>query len=174
MASNWALPTIIEQYSESNYEDIHIPWISENNFENIKTKNGKHLKLSRDILHIARDPKTDIKEKTYFLKCTGFNFINLPTIISGIELKLTANRFGRITDDTIQLIFNNELLGENLASLTLEQTQIYGDRTDKWNTTITIENVLTNLFGVVIRFKSHPNWPHKSNIFVDSVELRIH
>lgn len=174
MTSNWALPTIIEQYSEEGAETMHVPWNSEENFNNIKTKNGKSLKTIRDLVHIARDPKIDITEKTYFLRCTGFSFLNLPTAISGIELKITSNRFGRITDDTVQLCLNENLIGDNYATLNLEPIKIYGNDTDTWNTDLTTQNVSTTSFGVVIRFKSHPSWPHKSNIFLDCIELRIH
>lgn len=174
MTSNWALPTTIEQYSEEGAESVHVPWNSDENFNNIKTKNGKSLKTIRDLVHIARDPKIDITEKTYFLRCTGFTFVNLPNTVSGVELKITSNRFGRITDDVIQLTLNGNLIGENYASLSLEPIKIYGNEDDKWNTDLTSQNILSNSFGVVIRFKSHPSWPHKSNIFLDCIELRIH
>jgi len=27
---------------------------------------------------------------------------------------------------------------------------------------------------VVVRFQSHPNWPHKCSALVDAIELRVH
>ncbi len=171
MTSNWALPQIIEQYAESEEHDVS--WNSENNFQSIKTKNNKFLKTSRDLLHIARDPRSNIKEKTYFLKCTNFNLINVPEQISGIELKLTSNRFGRITDDLIQLTLNSNLIGENFADFDLSPIKIYGNSTDNWSSNLTRDQILSNFFGIVLRFKSHPNWPHRSSMLIDSVELRI-
>lgn len=174
MASNWALPRTIIQYAETGAEDSHISWLELDNFSNLKFKDGKHTKTVRDLLHIARDPKTDIKEKTYYLKLTNFNFENLPDTLSGIELKITMNRFGRITDDTVQLVLNNNFIGDNAADLELNPIKIYGNSTTLWNTNITISDVLDNSFGVVLRFQSHPKWPHKSTPLIDSVEIRIH
>jgi hypothetical protein len=171
MASNWALPTIINQFSETGAENSHVSW---QNLENVKTFNGKSTKTNRDLIHIARDPRHDILEKTYFLKCTGFNFINVPPTISGIELKLTSNRFGRITDDTIQLSLNDEIIGENLGTLDLLPNKLYGNETTLWGTTLNSNDVLQLSFGIVLRFKSHPNWPHKCSMLIDAVELRVH
>jgi hypothetical protein len=173
MTSNWALPTTITQYAEEGAESAHVSWIDDG-FSAVKNKDGKSIKTSRDLLHIARDPKKNIKEKTYFLKITGFNFINVPDVISGIEMKLSMNRFGRITDDTIQLTVGNSLKGENQANLILDPIKIYGSESNKWESNVTKSDVLDSSFGVVIRFKSHPHWPHKTSALIDSVELRIH
>lgn len=174
MSTNWALPSIITQYSESGAEDKHVAWDNERNFSSLKSKDGSHTKTIRDLLHIARDPKHDILEKTYFLKLTGFQFMNVPQSLSGIELKITMNRFGRITDDTIQLCLSDNLIGQNFADLNLAPIKIYGSATDLWNTSLTSNNILENTFGVVLRFQSHPRWPHRSSAFIDAVEIRVH
>lgn len=174
MTSNWALPTNINQYAEPGAELFHVSWNEIDNFYAIKNKDGKNIKTSRDLLHIARDPKQDIKEKTYFLKITGFNFVNLPSSLSGIELKLSMNRYGRITDDTIQLVLNDILIGVNQSTLSLDPIKTYGGTSNMWNTNLTISDLLDPTFGVVLRFKSHPQWPHKNSALIDSVELRIH
>jgi hypothetical protein len=174
MTSNWALPTIITQYAEETAEDDHISWVEVDNFSSLKSLDGRSIKTSRDLLHIARDPRHNIKEKTYFLKVTGFNFINLPSNISGIELKITSNRYGRITDETIQLTLNNTVIGDNQASLDLNPIKIYGGTDNIWNTNLTTVNLLDPSFGVLLRFQSHPRWPHKNSIMLDSVEVRIH
>lgn len=174
MTSNWALPTTIEQYSESSAELVHVSWDSFDNFNNLKTNNGKSVKTSRDLLHIARDPRHDITEKTYFIKCVGFNFVNLPLVPSGIEVKLTSNRFGRITDETVSLTLNNELIGDNHASLDLSPIKTYGNNNDMWNTTLTQSDIQNSSFGVILRFQSHPNWPHKCSMLLDAIEIRIH
>jgi hypothetical protein len=174
MTSNWTLPTIISQYAEETAEDDHVSWIEVDNFSSLKSLDGRSIKTSRDLLHIAREPRHDIKEKTYFLKVTGFNFINVPDTISGIEAKITSNRYGRITDETIQLTLNNAVIGDNQASLDLNPIKIYGGNDNIWNTNLTTAGILNSTFGVVIRFQSHPRWPHKSSMMLDSVELRIH
>jgi len=174
MTSNWALPTNIIQYAEEGAEDAHISWIEIDNFSSLKTDNGKFIKTSNDLVHIARDPRHDITQKTYFLKITGFNFINLPATTSGIEMKLTMNRFGRITDDTVQLCIDNEIIGYNQATLDLNPIKIYGDQTSMWDTNLSISDVQNPSFGVALRFKSHPRWPHKSSAMIDAVQVRVY
>lgn len=174
MISNWALPNTVTQYSEEGGEDAHISWIEKDNFSGLKTVDGKSIQTSTDLLHIARDPKHDIKQKTYFLKITNFNFVNLPSTLSGIELKLTMKRFGRITDDTIQLCMNNELIGINQATANLDPIKIYGGENLLWNSNLTISDISQESFGIILRFQSHPYWPHKCSPMIDSVELRIH
>ncbi len=174
MTSNWALPTIINQHSEEGAEQLHVQWLDTDDFYAIKNKDGRSIKTSRDLMHIARDPKKDLTEKTYFLKITGFNFVNLPNALNGIELKLSMNRFGRITDDTIQLTLDGILIGENKTDSSLDPIKVYGGADDMWNTNLSIASVNDSTFGVILRFKSHPQWPHKTSALIDSVELRIH
>jgi hypothetical protein len=174
MTSNWALPTSITQYSEEGAELFHVSWDETENFAAIKNKDGKSIKTSRDLFHIARDPKKDITEKTYFLKLTGYNFINLPDQISGIEVKLSMNRFGRIMDDTIQLTLAGSLIGENKTDMSLDPIKVYGGATEMWQTNVSKAYISDPTFGVVLRFKSHPRWPHRSSALIDAVELRIH
>jgi hypothetical protein len=174
MSTNWALPSIVTQYSELGAEDNHVSWNSERNFSAIKNKDSSHTKTNRDLLHIARNPKHDIIEKTYFLKLINFRFINVPTSIAGIEVKVTMNRFGRITDDTIQLCLNDSLIGHNFADLDLAPIKIYGSTTNLWNTSLTYSDILDSSFGIVLRFQSHPKYPHRSSAFIDAVEIRAH
>lgn len=166
MSTNWTLPSLIIQYPEETAENNHIPWNDLKTFP---------LVTSKDLQHIARSPKPDLKDKTYFLKFSQFNFQNLPTTISGIELRLSARRKGRITDETIQLYIDNSQLGENKASLTLDPTKIYGGSNDKWGLEdISVSSVSNLNFGIIMRFQSHPKWPHKDSTIIDLVELRIH
>lgn len=174
MSTNWALPATVQQYAESGADDIHISWLNYDDFNNIKTKNGKSVRLTKDLQHIARDPKHDLKNKTYFLKCTNFNFVNLPSVINGIELKITANRFGRVTDDTIQLCLDENLIGANKASLDLSLIKTYGGTDDIWNTNLQIADLQNSTFGVILRFRSHPDWPHSSNVLIDAIEIKVH
>lgn len=174
MTTNWTLPRSVTQYSEPGGEAVHIPWLDADDFYGLKNLDGKSIRTTRDLLHIAREPRHDVKEKTYYLKITNFNFINLPITLTGIELKLSMNRLGRITDETIQLFLNDELIGDNHASLDLNLIKIYGSETDTWNTTLTMSDIQNSSFGVVIRLQSHPKWPHKSSPLIDAVELRIY
>lgn len=174
MTTNWALPKTIDQYAESGAEALDVSWQEVDNFNALKYVNGKYIKTERDIVHIARDPKHDIKEKTYFLRLRNFNFENIPGTISGLEVKVSMNRYGRIFDDTIQLSLNNDLIGNNFAGTDLLPVTIYGNNSEKWNTTLTKTDLQDPTFGVVLRYKSHPNWPHKNSALVDSVQIRVH
>jgi hypothetical protein len=174
MTTNWALPTNIEQYSETGAENVHVSWDNVDNFSAIKNLDGRSIKTSRDLLHIARDPKHDILEKTYYLRITGFNFVQIPEVISGIEAKITMKRHARITDDTIQLTLNDLLIGENQADLNLDPIKTYGSSNNYWNASLTSTDIQNSSFGIVLRFQSHPRWPHKTSALIDSVELRIH
>jgi hypothetical protein len=172
--SIWTLPKDISQYSEPGGEDAHVSWLEVNNFSALRSLDGKSVRTTRDLLHIAREPKHDITEKTYFLKLTNFNFSELPNTITGIEAKLSMNRFGRITDDTVQLTLNDELIGENQATLDTNPIKLYGSENSLWDTTLTPEDLQNPLFGIVLRFKSHPRWPHKNSALIDAVEIRVY
>jgi len=174
MTSKWTLPTSVTQYAESGAEDIHVSWDTNNDFYSIKNLDGKFVKTSRDLLHIAKQPRHDLVEKTYFLKATGFDFNQLPDVLSGIELRLSTNRNGRISDDTIQLCLDADIIGDNQATLSVDPTKIYGSETNLWGCNLNLQNIQNNNFGVVVRFQSHPNWPHKCSVLIDAIELRIH
>lgn len=174
MSSNWAYPTEISQYAQPDFENVHVSWNEIDNFNSLKYNDGRHTKTSRELLHIARDPKHDILEKTYYLKLTGFNFSDCPNSLSGIQARIKMNRGGRITDDTVQLSLNNDLIGHNLTDADLNPIKLYGGENNLWGTGLTLPDILNSSFGIVVRFKSHPKYPHKTSPMVDSVELRIY
>lgn len=174
MTTNWTLPRIVTQYAEEGGEEAHITWLNTNDFYSLKNLDGRSIKTSKELVHIARDPRHDYTQKTYYLKVTDFNFNSLPETLTGIEMRLTMNRGGRITDDTIQLCLNGALVGDNQASLTLDPIKVYGGEDLLWNTNLTLADIQDPSFGIVLRFQSHPNWPHKSSPLIDAVELRIH
>lgn len=174
MTTNWAYPSTFSQYAETDADNIHVSWQELDSFKTLRETDNKKIKTIRDLVHIAKEPRHDLKEKTYFLKITNFNFVNIPTTPTGIELRIIMNRFGRITDETIQLTYGNELIGNNMADLNLNLNKIYGDSTDMWGTSLSAANIAHSTFGVILRFQSHPNYPHKCSPFIDAVELRIH
>jgi hypothetical protein len=161
MTTEWTTPATFFQYAEEGAESAHVQWDP-----TLTSTNGC-------LEHVARSPKHDLRTKTYYLKATGFTFQSLPETISGIELRLSVKRRGRVTDETISLVVNDQP-SENRATLDLAPTKIYGSATDLWS----LQNVspadLNSQFGVLIRFQAHPQWPHKDAAFIDAVELRIH
>jgi len=174
MTTNWALPTSIIQYAEPGAEDAHVSWLEVNNFYGLTNLNSPGVQTSRELIHIAKQPKHDLVEKTYYLKLSGFNFLNLPNVISGIEMRLSVNRRGRITDETIQLMKNDQIDGDNYASLHVDPVNMYGSSTDTWHSSISSLDLENKNFAVLIRFQSHPNWPHKAGAIVNAAEIRIH
>ena len=168
-----ATPTNIIQYAE---DESHISW-NTRYFHELKSTvgYGAGVETTKPLLHIARQPKHDIKMKTYYLQATGFNFGQLPNVISGIVVKIKIDRGGRITDETVQLCVNNALIGENRAVLSLEQKMLYGGEMDTWS----IEGLNSSMlqdpsFGLTLRYKSHPAWPHKTSPTLHTVEIEIH
>ena len=68
MSTNWTSPSILEQYAE---DESHITW---NSADVSLILSGTSISTSSPLLHIARQPRNDIKMKTYFLRASGFNF----------------------------------------------------------------------------------------------------
>lgn len=175
MTTYWTLPTIVSQYAEEGAEHAHIPWNELDNFSSLKSLNGKSIQTTRPLLHIARSPKLDIRMKTYYIRATGFDFQNLPDVISGVEARLTSNRLGRIVDETIQLCLDSNLVGDNQATLPILPIKVYGGSSNLWNTSgLSLSDVQNSTFGIAVRFQSHHDWPHKDPAFIDAIELRIH
>jgi hypothetical protein len=172
MATFWTYSNKIQQYAEEGAESVHIPW-SNTDVNRVSSNDNNSITTNGNLFHIARSPKHDILSKTYYIVFTNFKFQNLPETISGIELKLSSNRKGRITDDTISL-YKNSIIGENKAISEVLPNKIYGDSTDLWGANLTKSDILDENFGVILRFKSHPRWPHNDPMFINAVELRIH
>ncbi len=175
MATDWFNPQIITQYSENDAEDVHLRWDETNSFAGLRSANGTSVGTIGQLKHIARSPKPDITNKTYYLKMTGYIFTNLPDIVSGIELELKSKRAGRVTDDLISLTYNNELIGENQARLEINPIMYYGGVDSLWGLNGVSNTIIQNSsFGIIVRFKSHPQWPHNDPMDLISVRLRIH
>ena len=168
MPTQWFYPSIITQIAEV---DNHIPW-DDSGFLNIRTVDKSCLTTVRELLHIANPTTHDIKMKTYFLYTSGYNCANLPESISGIEVETSVMRGGRITDETIQLVYDGEFIGDNRATFTLDVEKTYGSNIDLWGTSATKVMLEDSKFGVGIRFQSHPSWPHRESPRINYVRLR--
>ena len=161
MTTEWTTPATLFQYAEEGAESVHVQWD-----HTLTSTNGC-------LEHVARSPKHDLRTKTYYLKATGFSFHNLPNTVSGVEIRLSVKRRGRVTDETISLVINDQV-SENRATLDLSPTKLYGGETDLWAfENISLEDLNSN-FGILIRLQAHLHWPHKDAAFIDAVELRIH
>jgi len=173
MPTAWTFPSTIVQFSEPGAESIDISWDDSQNFIELKSLDNRSVQSMGKLHHIARSPKLDIKNKTYFLRCTGFIFLNLPLVLSGIEVKVDSRRYGRAQDETIQLCLNGALIGENLSTPIIDTQKIYGGETNLWGTGINRENLLDPTFGFTLRFQAHRSWPHADPVLIDCIQMRI-
>lgn len=173
MATPWTSPTTVVQYSEPEAESVHIAWDSRKDFAGIKSLDGQSVQTVGDLLHLARSPKIDWTNKTYYLLATAFDFGPLPETISGVSACLNMRRGGRVMDETIQLAYAGVAIGENRASLTMEPSKVYGGIWDTWAADLTSDMVSSASFGIIIRLQSHISTPHRTPGFIDSVQLRI-
>lgn len=175
MATDWFNPQIISQYAETGGENIHIRWDDSNNYAGLRSANGTSVGTLGRLSRIARSPKPDLTNHTYYIKLTGYVFFHLPNVISGIELKLSSQRAGRVTDDLVALTYNNEIIGENQGRLEINPIMYYGSENSLWGLSSVLPAVIQDSsFGVVLRFRSHPSWPHNDPMDLKSVQLRIH
>jgi hypothetical protein len=56
----------------------------------------------------------------------------------------------------------------------LSPVKVYGGEGDLWATQLTVNDIQDPTFGVLLRFQSHPHWPHKDSAMLDAVELQIY
>jgi hypothetical protein len=171
MTTNWAFAGTIIQEAEIPQ---HARWRGEDTgFSGIKSDLYGAINTETDLYYIANPTVNNRRTKTYYLHLTNFALTNVPDVISGVEVIIAMNRRGRITDETIQLRFDNEFIGDNRADFKLDQTKIFGNETDTWNCDLTKEMVSDSSFGVGLRFQSHPSWPHKDSPLINYVKLRV-
>lgn len=174
-------PTVI-QYAED--EQSQIQW-DQHNLDILANPGTGSLTTVKPLMHIARSPKYDLTNTTWFIQCTDFNLENLPDTISGITAIIDMNRGGRIADDTIQLVYQGDMIGENQAQPAFIHTptqdkslmdlkSVYGGKFNTWGVSdLTKAMIQDPTFGIVVRYKSHPAWPHKTHPILYSVQLQI-
>jgi hypothetical protein len=184
MTTAWTTPTIITQYPKEGYESVDITW-NDTEFQSLTVVGSGSVASNGTLIHIARAPKYDTMNNTYYLQATGFNFKNLPDQISGVTFRLTINRRGRVTDDTVQMVYQGEMIGKNQAYPAYLQTSsedesllspisIYGGNSNTWKVeNLTLAMVNDPTFGIVVRFKSHPQWPHNTPVYIQAMEIQI-
>ena len=173
MSTEWTYPSVVTQSPEVDVES-HIAWDS-NNLSSFYKDYGITLETLKPLYHIANSYTGARNSKTWYLYFTGFNFSEIPTDITGIELSVMSNRAGRVTDDTIQLISDDIMIGENRANADLSPHKIYGSPTDTWGIDINdINSIVTGTtFGVCLRFQSHPFYPHRDAPMLNQVKIRL-
>jgi hypothetical protein len=172
-------PTTVTTSSE--FPDQEIAW------RTTPTTNLGYLLNSRwstmsDLMHISNPATGDIRNKTWFLTCTNFQISGISEPINGIQLEIKGQRNGRIVDEVIQLTYQGQPLGNNNfvyltdseGHLKITNDTVYGGPTDLWGTTFTADMLQDPSFGVNLKFQSHPYYPHKCGMFLDSVLLTVY
>ena len=174
--SNTYYPSVVTQIGE----EPNIAWVT------TVPSNGIFLLRRRwqtvePLKHIANPASGPIRDSTFALVCTGFD-IPLLDEINGIEVRVTGQRNGRIADETIQLTYENSAIGRNNFNyetdeegrLTLFNDTVYGSPTDTWGAEITPEILQDSSFGIILKFQSHPYYPHSSDMQIESVSLTVY
>lgn len=186
-------PRTIIQYAE--YPEADVSWSNNQadstiidtpdyNFADPNTGAGNKniIQTVKNLSHIpnpTRGPKLD---KTYYLKCTNFNIRDLPSTITGITVTINAQRYGRIVDETVCLIHNDQIISENKTNLQAlreghlrnDNDQTYGNNTDLWGAELTREMLEDESFGLLLRFASNPLYPHRDTIEIYRIVLTVH
>ena len=67
MTTSWTLPSHVDQYAEPGAELIDIAW---EYLDNIKSLDNRSSQSNGNLIHSARSPKLDVKNKTYFVRAT--------------------------------------------------------------------------------------------------------
>jgi hypothetical protein len=165
----------------SDAPDQEISW------QNIPSVNETYLLNSRwktvdELTHLSNPATGDLRTRTWASVCTKFNIPLITTEILGISLTINAQRNGRIVDEIIQSTYQGQLIGVNNFSyetdieghLKLTNKTTYGNETDLWGASITKEILNDPSFGVILKFQSHPFYPHQCGMFLDSVCLTVY
>jgi hypothetical protein len=171
-------PSSVDQFS--NAPDQEIGWSS------FFAPNTRFLLNSRwrtlePLTHLSNPATGDLRNRTWSLICTGFNIPEL-TSVSGLELRVAGQRNGRIVDEVIQLTYQGQSTGINNfvyitdpdGNLPIKNETVYGGPTDLWGTNLTPIQLTDPTFGVILKFQSHPYFPHRCGMFLDSVSLTVY
>jgi hypothetical protein len=162
-------PVTIEPQSIN--PDVEIAWVNRGRWTS-----------SRDLTHIANPATGDLRNKTWALYCTNFQMTGLPGVISGLQLDISVDRYGRIADEQIQLTYQGSPIGKNNfvyltdvdGNLPIKNTSSYGGPTDLWATELTADMLQDPSFGVILKFQSHPYYPHRCGVNLSTVQLTVY
>lgn len=146
-----------------------------------RTSAGGRFQTADLLFHRSNPACGDLTNSTQSL-LFKFNITDVPETISGLELRVIAQRNGRATDSQIQLSYQDQPIGNNNfqymtdeeGRLPLHNDTTYGSSTDNWGATLTPEILQDPTFGVILKFQGHPYYPHSSGMFLDSVSLTVY
>ena len=170
-------PTTVTQTGE----EPNVAWIGTGGDGSNLISIDKKIRTSKELKHISNPASGDLRDSTYTLVYTGFQISEL-SAVNGVVLRVVAQRNGRIADNTIQLTYQGSAIGQNNfyyqtddeGRLPLFDDTTYGGSEDLWGAELTPELLQDPSFGVILKFASHPYYPHSSGMRIDSVSLTIY
>lgn len=171
MNSDWRYPTTVTQYAE---HESHIAWDDVDNFMGIKQPDNYNLSTVSDLVHYANPGTNDMRTKTWFLVATNFKMTDVTGTITGIEVKLDTRRGGRVSDETVELYLGDTSISDNGATPELDMIKTYGGSSNLWGLeSLDLSTLQRPDFGILLRFQSHPFWPHRSQMLINSAAIRV-
>lgn len=163
--TNYRFPSIVNQVTAY---DESVTWDDVNEVTNETVYSQTDVRIYNLAIRDALYRSTMANQ----LWCTGFGFTGVGTVV-GVELRLITQRLARIQDYTIQLVYNDQLVGENYANLVAENDQLYGGVDDMWGTALTGAQVMDVSFGVMVELGHNRVIPHADTGYIDAIEMRI-
>ena len=110
------------------------------------------------------------QRKTHMLLWSGWDLGSVSGTVNGIELRVYAEKNGRVRDSVVQLHRNGSLVGANRASGTAGDEHTYGNNSDTWGAALTAADLQTLQVGLIYQ---SGNMPHSDHAYVDTVQLRV-
>jgi hypothetical protein len=142
------------------------------------------IQTASDLYHITGTGgpgpyMTDVQTQTTQLVFTGFNITNVPSSLSGVQMNLDIVRNGRVCDGDIYLTYNGSIIGQNQSNYDEDvenhllnfNKNVYGGDNNFWGATLTPDILQDSSFGIVIRLRSHPQYPHRTGAMINNVRL---
>ena len=172
-------PNMVTQTSEDPENEIS--WKSSPTTVIGCLMNSKWMTV-KPLIHLSNPACGDIGSQTYSLICTNLNATDLLDEISGISLRVSGQRNGRVVDKQIQLTYMGDLIGENKVDyetdseghILLLNDTTYGGENDLWGATLTKEMIQDPSFGVILKFQNHPFYPHSCGMLLEAVSITVY
>ena len=123
---------------------------------------------------------------SYYLRATGFGFINIPTgsTINGITVEIErsiAEATSNTRDESVKIIKDGTITGDEKADTGTfwpvnsgDAYATYGGSTDTWGATWTVANINSSNFGVAAQAKNAvPTKPTTETAQVDHIRITV-
>jgi hypothetical protein len=181
-------PTVITEHTIFNEVTGHdsIGW----NFGNTIAQNN-YASTKQPLYTISGLWMEKFLSNTSELWCTNLNIPDSNLPVAGIQFYLEMHRLSRIEDLRIQLILNDELIGDNMASPInpvqsnmytgenspllpiIGDVNVYGSDVDTWGATLTSADISNPSFGIAFSFRSNQVYPHRDLVIINQIGIGI-